>query len=914
MTGMIPTRLAPGFREQALFQPRSVVLVADPALPETPILARNFAGGGFRGTLGVVGLAAPGLAEAGSVAALPQAPDLAVLCLPPAAIEAAMAALARRGCFAAIVPGAAPDLAGISARTGVRALGQGSFGLCLPGIGLNASLAHLVPAPGRLALVTQSSALARVVLDWAAAKGLGFSHVIGIGGNASLGFAMALDWLARDAATGAVLLDLRRIRNRRAFVSAARAACRIRPVVAIRAGGRIGDAGGTADAVMEAALRRAGVLRVSGLEDLLSAAETLARVRPRSGGGAAAAARGDRIAVVSNGVGLGRLAADAVLAGGGRLAELAPATLAACKLLLPAAWRAEDWGAPGPLSLGPLSLGPAAGPRLGEAAALLAGVAEVDAVVVLHAPAADQDGEVAAAALAAAAAAGSGRAAPILVGWMGEATAAAQRQALGQAGLAVFATPEAAVRGALHLAQDRRNRAAAAELPPREVLELAPDRGQVRRVFAAARAAGRLELTEQEALGVLAAYGVPTVPGRLAAGPEEAAYAGAVLLFPVVLKLLSPDLRHKSEVGGVAVGLDSPMAVRRAARAMLERVRRLRPEARLAGFLVQRQAARAVELQLRLGDDPMFGPWIGFGPGGIAADLARAGGGQPVPGAGGEDAYDLPPLNLALANQLISRSPAARLLAGFRDWRPANQGAVADALVRLSQLAVDFPEIATFGVNPLFADAEGVLAVDARLALRLAGEAGVLAVPPYPAELARPFTTAAGETLLIRPIRPEDAAAHAEAFRRLAPEDVRWRFFSPLKEMPAGLVARLTQIDYDREMAFIATRQRPGGPVETLGAARLIRELPGTEAEFAVTVLPEAKGQGLGRHLMERLFEWGRTIGVRTVAGQVLADNAPMLGFVRALGFRLRRSATEGEVMEASLELPPAEQAVQAWA
>lgn len=912
MSNLIPHRPAAGFREQALFRPRSVVLVADPALPETPILAANLTGGGFQGTLAGVGLAAPGLAEAASIAELPQPPDLAVVCLPPAAIEGAMAALARRGCFAAIVPGAAPDLAEISAQTGVKALGQGSFGLCVPAIGLNASLTHLPPAPGRLALVTQSSALARAVLDWAAAEGLGFSHVIGIGGNATIGFAVALDWLARDTATGAVLLDIRRIRNRRAFVSAARATSRLRPVVAIRAGGRIDDAGGTADAVMDAALRRAGVLRVSGLEDLLAAAETLARVRPRSGpAGGAAAARGDRIAIVGNGSGLGRLAADAVLAGGARLAALEPETLAACRLLLPADWHAETFG-----MTGPISLGPGAGPRLGEVAALLAGLPEVDAVVALHAPAPGQDGEVAAASLIAAAASG-GRAAPILVGWMGQASAA-PRQVLGRAGMAVFATPEAAVRGALHLAQDRRNRAAAAELPPREVLDLTPDRAVVQRLFATARQAGRLALTEQEALGVLAAYGVPTVPGRLAAGPEEAADAAAMLRFPVVLKLLSPDLRYKSEVGGVAEGLGSATAVRQAALAMLDRLRRLRPEARVAGFLVQRQAARAVELRLRLGDDAMFGPWIGFGPGGIAADLARAGGDSSYAAGGddpahrtvggsphtsGDEAHDLPPLNLTLARQLVARSPAARLLAGFRDWRPANQDAVADALVRLSQIAVDFPEIATLTVNPLFADARGVLAVDARLLLRPAGQAGVLAVPPYPAELARPFTTRTGEALLVRPIRPEDAAAHAEAFRRLAPEDVRFRFFSPLREMSPGLIARLTQIDYDREMAFIASRQVPGQPAETLGAARLIREPFAQQAEFAVTVLPEAKGQGLGRHLMQRLFEWGRQVGIRTVTGQVLTDNAPMLGFVQALGFRLRRSAVEGDVMEVSLEL-----------
>ncbi|WP_235907674.1 bifunctional acetate--CoA ligase family protein/GNAT family N-acetyltransferase [Siccirubricoccus phaeus] len=873
-----PIRGTAAWRAAALYRPRSLVLWAAPGVPEAPVLAANLAGGGFKGQLHAIGIAQPGLAPAESLAALPAAPDLAVLCLPPAEIEPAMRALAGCGCFAAIIPGAVPGLGAISARTGVRALGQGSFGLAVPAIGLNATLSHLPPLPGKLALVTQSAALARAVLDWAAAEGLGFSHVIGIGGNATLGFAAALDWLARDPGTGAVLLDLRRIRNRRAFISAARATTRTRPVVAIRAGGRAADREGVGDQVMAAALRRAGVLRVEGLEDLLAATETLARLRPRPG-----AVRGDRVAIVSNGRGIGQLAADALIAGGGRLAEFSPAARAALAALLPGGAEPDN----------PLVLGPAAGPHLAEASAMLAALPEVDAVVALHAPG-PGPGEVAAEALAAAAKAGGGRAAPLLLGWLGQATAGPQRQALTAAGLAVFTSPEAAVRGALHLAEDHRNRAAAAELPPRAVLELAPDQAAVRRLFAAVRAAGRLALTEEESLGVLAAYGLPTIPGRRAAGPKEAADAAALLGFPAVLKLLSADLPHKSEVGGVRLGLTSAAAVRQAAEAMLKRVAERRPEAHIAGFLVQRQAGRALELRLRLGEDKMFGPWIGFGQGGTTADLL------------GDEAFDLPPLNLALARQLISRSRAAQLLAGFRDWPPANPEAVAEALVRLSQLAVDFPEIATLSVNPLFADAEGVLAADAYLVLRPAGERGELAIAPYPAELAGRFRARGGAELLVRPIRPEDAAAHGEAFRRLSAEDVRWRFFSPLKEMSPALAARLTQIDYDREMAFVAIRRPPEAPEEILGVARLIREPNSPTAEFAVVVLPEMKSQGLGRHLMQRIIDWGRAAGVGRVLGHVLADNAPMLAFMRSLGFTLRRSPEEEEVYEAVLELPEA--------
>ena len=865
-----------GFRDAALFRPASLVLVAAEGSAEAPILSRNIASGGFRGRLMAIGTAPDGFEAFPSVEALPVVTDLAVLCLPPDRLEAAMTALAAKGCHAGVVPGQAPDIAALEARSGMRVLGQGSFGIAVPGIGLNATLSHMTPAKGRLALVTQSSAIARAVLDWAAGEAVGFSHVVGIGGNQGYGFAGVLDWLARDPGTGAILLDIRRIKNRRMFISAARAAARTRPVVAIRAGGRLGDATGQADAVMEAALRRAGVLRVAGLDDLLSAAETLARVRvpPRPSPGP-----GDRIAVVTNGIGLGSLASDAALAGGGQLATIDDAALAALSVGLPEGWSGRN----------PLALGHGAAARLGDAAAMLAGLPGVDVVVALHAPEPEASPDLVRETLAAAVQASRG--APILVGWPGQSTAGRQRAALAEAGVAVFATPEAAVRGALHLAQDRRNRVAAAELPSAQVMDLAPDRARVARKFAAVRAAGRLELTEEEALSVLSAYGIPVVPGRAVAGPEEAGDAAAMLGFPVVLKILSPDIPRKTEVGGVALGLTGRDAVRAAAAQMQARIAAERPEARLTGFLVQRQAARAQELRLRLGDDAMFGPWIAFGRGGTAADIDP------------DEGFDLPPLNLALAHGLIRRTRTARLLAGWRDHAPANIQAIADVLVRLSQIAVDFPEIAACGINPLLADPDGVLALDCSLTLRPAGQGALLAIPPYPAELARSWRGKDGREVVVRPIRPEDAAAHAEAFRRLSAEDVRYRFFSAIAELGAPQIARLTQIDYDREMAFVAVEAVPDGLDRTVGTARLIREPGGATGEFAVVVDPSWKGQGLARHLMERLIEWGRDAGMSEIVGQVLSENKPMLAFMRALGFVLRPSADDAEVMDARKRL-----------
>ncbi|MCU0888712.1 MAG: acetate--CoA ligase family protein, partial [Rubritepida sp.] len=615
-----------GFREALLFRPRSVLLRADPALPEARLLARNLAAGGFQGALMIEGLAQEGFA------APDRAPDLAVLAVPPGAQAAALEELAARGCRAVVVPVAAPGLAAMAAAAGVRALGAHSFGLAVPEIGLNATLAHGPVRHGKLALMAQSSAVARAVLDWAAAEGLGFTHIIGVGANDDLGFAAGLDWLARDATTACVLLELRRIKQRRLFISAARAVARTRPVLALRPGALAEDPSGVVEAVMEAALRRAGVLRAAGLEDWLAAAETLARVRPRAAGGA-----GDRVAIVANGLGVARLGADAALREGLRLAAPGAASAEAIAPLLP----------PGGAMQNPLSLGTRAGAALVVAARALAVDPGVDVVVALHAPE-DEPPPLAARTEMARGA----RGAPILFGWTGEASARAERAALSGAGLPTLPTPEAALRGAAHLAAERRNRAAAAELPPADVLDVAPERARVRALLDAARAEGRLALYEDEALAAFAAYGIPVAETRKAATPVAAGLAAHAMGPPLVLKA-RVLLAHKSEVGGVMLGLAEQGAVRAAAEAMATEIACRAPGAAMAGFLVQRQTPRGgTELRLRAGDDAMFGPWIGFGQGGTAADLAR------------DEAFDLPPLNLPLARALIARTRLSRLLPG----------------------------------------------------------------------------------------------------------------------------------------------------------------------------------------------------------------------------------------------------------
>jgi acetyltransferase len=760
--------------------------------------------------------------------------DLAVLAIPPERIGAAMDELAQAGCFAAIIPGPCDDLASHCARTGVRALGPHSFGVAIPSLKLNATRAHIPPPAGRLAVISQSSALARAVIDWAEPNGVGFSYVIGIGANAGIGFSMTLDWVSRDSRTGAILLDIRRIKNHRQFLSAARAAARLRPVVAIRPGLRLLDCGG-ADLSFEAALRRAGVLYVERLEDMLAAAETLSRAKP---------VRSEGLAIVSNAIGPGRLAADSLVREGLRMPsdEL---TLVATEALAPTAFD-------------------------------LAARGDIGGVLVVHAPIGPADTP----AIEALCHPPPHLRAPVLICAMGETVGASHRTALAQAGLPVFATPDQAVRGFAHLVHDRRNREAARELPPRDVLTVAPDKAWVRRIFAAGGV-----VSQDRALDVLSAYGIPCAATRVIASPEDAAEAAALLGYPVVIKQRTPLAPSDRPGGGLVFDLDEPEAVTAAARMLLARARRRSEDGAL---LVQRQAGRARELAICVSADPTFGPMIGFGPGGT----------QALPG---DLAIDLPPLNLALAHGLIRRSRVGDVLGKALPDRPAaDEDALAETLVRVSQLIVDFPEIAELQIPSLFADEHGVLAVDAWLRLRAPDEPEArLAIAPYPAHLIE-HRTMGPDRITIRPIRPEDAEAHTAFFARLSPEDIRYRFFSAMRELSPEQTVRLTQVDYDREMAFLAVKDVTN---ETVAVARLACEPGGESGEFAVIVQADMKGRGLASHLMHRLVDWARSQGLKRVTGQVLSDNAPMLGFIRHFGFGVHRMPDDPEVMEAVLQL-----------
>ncbi len=790
-----------------LLKPRSLAVIgaSDDARKVGGIVVRNVVRAGFAGRIMLVN---PHHDRIGAlevypdVAHLPEAPDLAVIATPPDTVPGLLAELGARGTRAAVVITAGFAELGEAGRALqqqaleaarpnlLRIVGPNCVGLMVPGIGLNASFAHLAPEPGDLAFVSQSGALITAVLDWAAARHIGFSHVVSVGDMADVDFGDMLDYLAADPGTRAILLYIEGLKESRKFMSAARAASRGKPVLAVKVG-RFAESARAArshtgalagsDAVYDAAFRRAGMLRVLSMSELFDAVETLALTRPQ---------RGDGLAVLTNGGGAGVLATDALISMGGKLAPIGGGTIAALDKVLPSTWSRGN-----PIDI----VGDAPGERYRQALDIVLADAAIDAVLVLNCPTALASAEDAARAVIAAlddagTAALSGR--NVLTAWLGEATAAGARRLFAAARIPSFETPDSAVQGFLHRVHYRRNQELLMETPPARPQGKEPDRARAQNVVARAIAAGRSWLDVEEVGELLECYGVPFPAGRVASDARAAGAAAAELGFPVALKIRSPDIQHKSDVGGVALDLRSPEAVVAEAEAMAARIAAQCPEARREGFLVQKMVHRlgAIELILGVSEDAVFGPVVLFGQGGIMVEVMA------------DTTLELPPLNAALARAQMARTRVFRLLQGYRDVACADLDAVTAALLAVSQLASDLAELKELDINPLLADASGVIALDARIRVAPAtmDAAARLAIRPYPQELESGAALPDGTKLALRPIRPEDEPLLQDIARHMNAEDLRLRFFTPVKSLTHQLASRLTQIDYDREMAIIA--------------------------------------------------------------------------------------------------------------
>lgn len=884
----------------ALFDPGAIAVIGASNTPGSvgAVLAENLYGAGFKGPIMAVNPHAAAIRSAlsyHSVGELPVTPDLAVLATPAASVPGLIADLGQRGCRAAVVistgfgepgqmPGLRQQLLDAARPHLLRLVGPNCLGFISPQRRINASFAHIPPHPGNIALVSQSGGIIAALLDWADQRGIGFSHVVSLGDMSDVDVGDMLDYLCADATTRSILIYVENVTHARKFMSAARAAARTKPVIVVKAGcstagakAALSHTGALAgsDIVYDAAFRRAGLLRVSELDELFAAASILATgVR----------VSGERMAILTNGGGAGILAADAAGARDGTLATLTPATIERLDKLLPAGWSRAN-----PVDI----LGDAAAERYVGALDALLEAPDSDAVLVINCPTAVVDGVETARAVASTAQ--RHRGVPVLTAWLGARTAQQSRAILVGNGLPSFESPEEAVRAFGYLADFRRNQALLIETPVAGVM-IGQDRiEQARTLFAAVRSDKRSVLTEAESKQLLSWFGIPTVATATVSSPAEAARSFAGMKGRAVLKILSPDIMHKSDVNGVALDLGSAEEVEAAGQAMLAAVAKAQPAARIAGFTLQPMIVRrnAQELIAGIAQDPTFGPVVLFGSGGKATEIV------------GDRTIGLPPLNSVLARDMIRGTRVARLLAGFRDVPATPLEPVIDVLLRLSELAILLPEIRELDINPLLANAEGVIALDARVVIAEPQpvRAG-LSVSPYPRELEREIRLDDGTALHLRPIRPEDETPLAEMVALCAPEDIRMRFFGHLKGFPHEMAARLSQIDYDREMAFIAVE--PGaefgaGPI--FGVVRIVGDPEHEAAEYAILVRTDMKGRGLGYRLMQEIIAHAGEAGYRTIFGHVLRENLGMLRMAKDLGFAIAPDPNDTETVHAALAL-----------
>ena len=886
-----------------LFQPKSVALIGASRTPNAVgnVVARNLLAGGFEGQIFFVNPSAQelhGHPVFPNVQALPVAPELAIIAIPPTSIPDLIAELGAGGTKAAIVLTAGfaelgPEGMALQSRMleaasphTLRIIGPNCIGLTATKAKLNAGFAQRMALPGSTAFVTQSGAMLTTVLDWASAKGIGFSHLVSLGGQGDVDFGDMLDYLAADPLTRAVLLYIESITNARKFMSAARRCARLKPVVVVKSGrhaegaraarSHTGALAGS-DAVADAAFRRAGLSRVLTIDDLFGALEALSSNQRVTG---------DRLAILTNGGGAGVLATDHLIDLGGRLAQLSTSALQELNASLPTSWSKAN-----PVDI----IGDANPERYRHATETLLADQNSDALLILNCPVAVASSLSAAEAvrdeILKARQAGNER--PVFTAWLGEEAVADARRTLDAAGFPFYATPEKAVSAFMHQVQRLKAQDMLMQAPAASGDSENHDAKAARAIIEKALAENREWLTSVEANDVLRAYAIPTVEMRVATTPEEAQRCAMAFGFPVALKILSADIVHKSDVGAVVLNLKDGPAVARAAATMLLRISETQPDAHIDGFIVQPMASRpgAHELIFGLSEDPLFGPVLMFGQGGTAVEVVK------------DQALALPPLNAVLARDLIERTRVSRLLKGYRDRPASNMDAVVKTIFAVQSLAIDLPEVKELDINPLWANDQGVLALDCRIRIKAEPRPGTkrFAIRPYPSELAKQITDRNGKAYLMRPIKPDDAPKLQAAIAESNPEHVRLRFFSSLHQLPDMLAKRLTQIDYDREMAFVVIDES-GGTQEGVGVVRLALDPDRARGEYAVMVQSDRHGTGLGFRMMQEIIAYARASGVKQIFGDVLAENQTMLDMCADLGFTQARAPDPG-VIEVVLDL-----------
>lgn len=877
-----------------LFAPASIVAFvghADDPGGQTPAgrtLREAFRADHFDGTLRFLDVRTKGtLEELAQTHA-----DLALIALAPRDVAAALEIAGRIGCKAAVVlsSGIGADEAAqwrkIARREGVHLLGPNSLGFQRPLLHLNAGVAGPLAKPGPLALVAQSGALTASMLDWARQNGVGFSSVVSLGPHTSVDIPQVLDFLANDQATHSIIVYLEGIADARRFMSALRSASHAKPVVVLKAGRK--PAGNEAaqthsaaivgsDDVFDAALRRAGAVRVRSFVELFSAAKCLAsRYRPV----------GKRLAVVTNGGGPGVLAADWINEIGLHLGKLSPPAQKLLQPTLPPLASLNDL----------IDLSEEALPAHYRAAIDAASAdSQVDGVLAIFSPKAGADAAATAKALADIPRPMNK---PLLACWMGDSSVGKARSVLADATIPSFRTPEAAVGAFGNIAAFYQNQQLLQQTPPPLSALAKPDIEGARLIIESVLAERRHVLTEMESKSLLSSFHIPITRTLLARSASEAMMIATQLGFPVALKIDSPDIAHKSDVEGVALNVLNGTSARDTYVEMMERVARLAPEARINGVTVQKmvRARRGREIYVGMVTDQPFGPVIVFGAGGTMIELLN------------DRAMELPPLNQFLAHRLIERSRVAETLGEWRGAHAVNMEALEDVLLRVSEMVCELPELREMDINPIIVDESGAISVDARIVVGSTTQAVAahvsnavngyqhLAIMPYPARYRREWPLPGGGTYIVRPVHPNDAQMLQALVQGLSPESRWFRFVSRFHELPPSMLSRFTLIDYDREMALVAVvMERSVSPEGTVlesehivGVSRYITNPDQTSCEFSLVVADEFSGKGIGSRLMESIIDVARDKGLAEIDGLVLANNPDMLKLVRRLGFTVK--------------------------
>ncbi len=871
-----------------LFKPESVALFGASDRPKSVggVVFRNLLTSGFKGRIYAINPKrdeVQGQKAFSSLDDIDEVVDLVVVATPAASIPAIVEACGERGIKMMLILSAGFRETGTEGRRledrvtqlvrryGIRLMGPNCLGLIRPDKGLNITFANSNAKPGNLALVSQSGAICTAILDWAEQNDIGFSAVVSTGIAADLDFGDYLDFLVSDPATKAILLYIEGINNSRRFMSSLRAAARVKPVIALKVGRHSAGAEASmshtgalvgSDVTFAAALSRSGVLRVETVNQLFSAAKALSSPRYRS--------NSEHLVIITNGGGPGVMAADRATDQEIELATLSARTMAALDEVLPAVWSHGN-----PVDI----IGDAPPERYQQTLDICLKDPGVDGAIVILTPQAMTDpNEVAEVVIQTAAKSQK----PIMTSWMGGNQIEQARVLFKNAHVPNFRTLENAVDAFSYLARYNKNQRLLLQTPAKLTRgQDQPDREGARLIIEAVLTEQRKVLTEPESMAVLNAFRIPTIRNAVAHSANEALISAESIGFPVAMKVLSTDISHKSDAGGVRLNINSAQEVRGAYRQLIDDVQRHVPGAKIAGVTIEKmyRTSNGRELMIGIIRDPVFGPVISFGSGGTAVEIM------------GDSAVALPPLNRRLAVDLVNRTKVSKLLGEFRQMPAVDIDQLIDVLLCVSSMACELPWLQEMDINPLIMDENGIVAVDARIAVDYPKPStdpyNHLAIHPYPSDLVKKMQLNDGTDIVIRPIRPEDADMEAKFVRELSREAKYFRFMNALQELSQEMLVRFTQIDYHNEMALIAVRPDVNGE-EQIGVARYATNVDKTSCEFALVVSDRWQSRGIAHLLMRELMEIARDRNLEKMQGQVLSENVKMLELVASLNFSIR--------------------------